>query len=115
MVKGYLTSVGGILILFSSICIAQQDTTFYQNTINQYCVGCHNDTLKTAAFSLQNVNTSNLGADGEQWEKVLRKLRAKAMPPSGMPRPNDDTYESFVSFLETGKRLIGVVIGPWHP
>lgn len=102
MVKGYLTSVGGILILFSSICIAQQDTTFYQNTINQYCVGCHNDTLKTAAFSLQNVNTSNLGADGEQWEKVLRKLRAKAMPPSGMPRPNDDTYESFVSFLETG-------------
>ncbi len=102
MVKGLIAFLGSALLLISNSVLAQQDAGFYQDTVNQYCVGCHNDTLKTAAFSLQQVDTSNLGADGESWEKVLRKLRAKAMPPSGMPRPDEATYESFVSFLENG-------------
>jgi hypothetical protein len=102
MVKGFIAIIGYALLLISNVTMAQQDAGFYQNTVNQYCVGCHNDTLKTATFSLQHVNANDLGADGESWEKVLRKLRAKAMPPSGMPRPDDATYESFVSFLESG-------------
>ena len=35
------------------------------------------------------------------WEKVIRKLRAGAMPPAGMPRPDAATRDALVSFLET--------------
>jgi len=37
----------------------------------------------------------------ETWEKVVRKLRAGAMPPAGMPRPDQATMEHFVETLET--------------
>ena len=36
----------------------------------------------------------------ETWEKVVRKLRAGAMPPAGMPRPDQATMEHFVETLE---------------
>ena len=34
------------------------------------------------------------------WEKVVRKLRAGAMPPSGMPHPDAATHEGLVAWLE---------------
>ena len=45
--------------------------------------------------------SANVGADGETWEKVVRKLRSRAMPPAGMPRPDEATYEAVASRLET--------------
>ena len=34
------------------------------------------------------------------WEKVVRKLRARQMPPVGKPRPNEASYEAIVAYLE---------------
>ncbi len=35
----------------------------------------------------------------EVWEKVVRRLRARQMPPSGEPRPEESTYDAVVSSL----------------
>ena len=89
---------------YASLCAAQQSSpasNSYQSTLNQYCVTCHNDALLTAGLSLQNVNLSNAGEDAEILEKVLRKLRARTMPPAGMPRPDVATYDAFASYLES--------------
>ena len=40
-------------------------------------------------------------AEAEVWESVVRKLRAGAMPPVGMPRPDRATLNSFTTYLET--------------
>jgi hypothetical protein len=92
-----------ISIAFTGLCLAQQqsDHAQYSQTLNQYCVSCHNDALMTAGFSLQNMDVANVGVGGATWEKVLRKLKAKTMPPSGMPRPDNATYESFANYLES--------------
>ena len=37
----------------------------------------------------------------EAWEKVVRKLRARAMPPAGRPRPDKADYAAVASVLET--------------
>ena len=55
--------------------------------VNQYCVGCHNAKLKTANLLLDQLDLAHLGDHAEIGEKVVRKLRAGMMPPSGMPRP----------------------------
>ena len=55
--------------------------------LDQYCVTCHNDKLKTANLSLQNLDLTAAGDHPEIWERVIRKLRAGMMPPAGMPRP----------------------------
>src|SRR5262249_53746844 len=35
------------------------------------------------------------------WEKVVRKLRTRAMPPPGRPRPDTPTYNLLITQLET--------------
>ncbi len=71
------------------------------NLINRYCVSCHNDSLKTAGLALNTVAAHEVDQNQEVWEKVVRKLRARRMPPMGMPRPDEATYEAAVLSLET--------------
>jgi mono/diheme cytochrome c family protein len=73
----------------------------YRSVVNQYCVTCHNQTLKTAGLSLEAMDFSNVGADAEVWEKVVRKLRSGMMPPQGKPKPDDAIRNNFTSWLET--------------
>ena len=72
----------------------------HRATLNRYCVTCHNERLKTADLLLDKADVENPGANAEIWEKVVRKLRARAMPPQGLPRPEEATYASFGDYLE---------------
>ena len=40
------------------------------------------------------------GANAELWEKIVRKLRTNAMPPAGLPRPDQAAVDSVSSYLE---------------
>ncbi len=71
-----------------------------QQTIARYCVGCHNDRLKTSGLSLEKADAAHAGADPELWEKVVRKIQARAMPPQGARRPDEATYRTLESGLE---------------
>jgi mono/diheme cytochrome c family protein len=71
--------------------------------LDQYCVTCHSEKLKTEAarkLTFDALNVSNVTADAETWEKIVRKLRAGMMPPSGMRRPDPTAFESMISWLE---------------
>src|SRR5262245_55610088 len=71
--------------------------------LDQYCVTCHSEKLKTEAarkLTFDALNVNNVAADAETWEKIVRKLRAGMMPPSGMRRPDPATFESMISWLE---------------
>jgi mono/diheme cytochrome c family protein len=75
--------------------------TFPQRAlINQYCLGCHNDKLKTGGLSLETLSPENVSQNTEIWERVLHKVRARYMPPAGLPRPDEKAYQSLVSYLE---------------
>ena len=68
---------------------------------NQYCLACHNDVLATSGLSLQNIDFKDINNNAEVFEKVVKKLRAHMMPPSGMPRPDFETYGVMTSWLES--------------
>jgi hypothetical protein len=68
--------------------------------LDQYCVTCHNDKIKTANFSLQKLDLPAVGDHPEVWEKVVRTLRAGLMPPPGIRRPPLAEYEGLRDFLE---------------
>jgi Protein of unknown function (DUF1592)/Protein of unknown function (DUF1588)/Protein of unknown function (DUF1587)/Protein of unknown function (DUF1585)/Protein of unknown function (DUF1595) len=68
--------------------------------IDKYCVTCHNERLKTAGLMLDKADVGHVGSSPEIWEKVLRKLRAREMPPSGSPRPDTETYTAVSALLE---------------
>src|SRR5262249_23411412 len=75
----------------------------YRATLEQYCVGCHSGPTPFAGLNLQALDASDLEANGIIWEKMLRKLRNREMPPAGMPRPDAATYEALIKFIETGR------------
>src|SRR5438067_10422104 len=91
------------IIILSGLTLAQNPTPTPapRALIDQYCVTCHNQRTKTAGLTLDRMDPAHVAQDREAWEKVVRKLRAGMMPPQGMPRPNDATYEALTLALES--------------
>ncbi len=69
--------------------------------VNKYCVSCHNQKLKTANLTLDRADSVHPANSAEAWEKVIVKLRSRAMPPPGMPRPDNAAYDSVADWLGT--------------
>src|SRR5262245_8873779 len=69
--------------------------------INQYCIACHNDRLKSGGLTLTALNLDDPHQSAEIGEKVIRKLRGGLMPPAGAKRPDRQTAAEFVTWLET--------------
>ena len=69
--------------------------------VTKYCVGCHNQKLKTANIELDIADTEHVADSAETWEKVIVKLRSRSMPPVGLPRPDGATYRAVAGWLES--------------
>ena len=69
--------------------------------LDQYCVTCHNQKLRTAGLSLDKIDVDHPASAAETWEKAIRKLRGGMMPPQGMPRPSEADKYAFIHYLET--------------
>ena len=72
-----------------------------QQTVNQYCTGCHNTKTKSGGIALDSITVENAGEKLEIREKVVRRLSARNMPPAGLPRPTEAVYQSLLTTLET--------------
>jgi mono/diheme cytochrome c family protein len=70
-------------------------------TVKQYCIGCHSAALKTGGVVLDPATLTQVSGDAETWERAIKQLRAKSMPPVPMPRPDAATYDRVASYLET--------------
>jgi mono/diheme cytochrome c family protein len=72
----------------------------YRAVLDRYCVGCHNERLKTAKLELDKLDLNHLADHAQTGELVIRKLRAGLMPPPNMPRPDRDTYAALIAWME---------------
>ena len=55
-----------------------------QALLDQYCLTCHNERIKAGGLRLASADIARVADNAELWEKVVRKLRARAMPPALM-------------------------------
>ena len=67
----------------------------------KYCVSCHNDKAKLGDLALDVVSRGSVRDHAPVWEDVLHKLRAGAMPPPGMPKPDAASVTALMSALST--------------
>jgi len=79
---------------------APADAARERQLVDQYCVTCHNARLKTAGLLLDQLDLARLGDHVDIGEKVVRKLRAGLMPPTGARRPDPAALESLIRGLE---------------
>src|SRR5262245_6870305 len=99
-IAGILPIVLTGMALAGTTPLAQVPAIETADVLQQYCVSCHNDRLKTADLSLDRLNPVKVQENPAAWEKVVRKLRTGTMPPPGNPRPALEVYDATASFLE---------------
>src|SRR5579862_9393792 len=97
-----LIAVVGLLGVFTVPRSSQaQDTADAQlATMKQYCSGCHSDKLKTGGVSFEGITAATVAQDPERFEKAVRKLRGRVMPPPGAKQPDGKAVDSLVAWLE---------------
>src|ERR1700730_8301999 len=71
------------------------------STIQTYCVGCHNEEVRAGNLFLDQLGAESVPQPPEIFEKVVRKLRGRQMPPPGMPQPSQEEVDALVGWLET--------------
>ena len=81
--------------------------------IDQYCLGCHNQRLRTAGLALDAMDPAQPAKDAATWELVIAKLRAGSMPPPGRPRPDATVYHRVAQELE--REIDGAWAAAPHP
>jgi hypothetical protein len=74
--------------------------TSHVRVLNEYCVTCHNQRTRAGGLALDSSELLKITDHPDVWEKVLRKLRTRQMPPQGARRPDSATYDSTVTWLE---------------
>src|SRR5499427_3430679 len=117
MIRTRALASAGVMLAAAAFLPASAQQTQTQNsataaalhdTLQLYCVGCHSGPTPFAGLNLEPMDFNNLEANGEIWEKLIRKLKARQMPPAGMPRPDEATLEALVKYVEGGRDHMAV-------
>ena len=67
--------------------------------IKTYCISCHSGQTPAGRLSLDQLDANRPSEAPETWERVVRQLRARTMPPMAAPRPDSKAYESTITAL----------------
>lgn len=68
--------------------------------VGKFCTDCHSTDVAKGGLNLEKLLSGEVGQHSGEWEKVVRKLSARHMPPIGKPRPDEKTYTAAVASLE---------------
>jgi hypothetical protein len=69
--------------------------------VDRYCVGCHNQRISNGiALDAKSLDLAHVREHAEKFEKVVRKVRAGMMPPSGAARPKGSDLDALIVWLE---------------
>jgi hypothetical protein len=69
--------------------------------LSSYCFTCHNTRSKMGGLVLDTLDLQTPAENAQTWEKALRKLRGRLMPPPGNPQPAQKDIDSFVAWMES--------------
>src|SRR5262249_43670890 len=75
--------------------------TAFNYFVESNCLDCHDNKEKKADLAIDDLIATDIGQHQQAWEKVVRKLTARQMPPSDAQRPTEKEYKAAISWLES--------------
>src|SRR5262245_49950604 len=72
----------------------------HQAMLTTYCYTCHSTRAKMGGLALEGLDIQSVSSNPEIWEKAVRKLRGRLMPPPGSPQPDQKDIDAFISWTE---------------
>jgi mono/diheme cytochrome c family protein len=92
----------GCLPFLARAAASPDDAHARWSVIEKYCYECHNTTDWAGGAAFDTMSFDDLAGDAKLWEETVRKLRAGFMPPPGAKeRPDPQTVNGLIGFLET--------------
>jgi mono/diheme cytochrome c family protein len=80
--------------------VGQTGAPAARKTVDTYCVSCHNSKAKAGGLALDALSLDAVHEHADVWEKALRKLRGRQMPPPGSRQPDQKEVDAFVAWIE---------------
>ena len=97
-----ISSLAAACLSFGAV--AQENTDLGDHPqwgmLEQYCLECHNFEDWAGEIAFDMMTTSSLDEEPAVWERAVRKLRGRLMPPPGSEQPEQEEINEFVSWLE---------------
>lgn len=102
-----------LLVTVGTICTAGEPLTTPRSAnpssdqaaikpfIETHCLACHDKGTAKGGLNLDQFLNSEIERNTEVWEKVVRKLTARQMPPKNKPRPSERDFNAALVALET--------------
>ena len=87
------------LVTLAAPAVAVPLPSSVRSAVGQYCLDCHDGEVKKGNFDLHKLLTEDLQPHSDEWERVVRKLAARQMPPIGKDRPAEKEFERLVATL----------------
>lgn len=65
-----------------------------------FCLDCHSGEEASSQFDLESILDQPIDANVPAWEKIVRKLHSRQMPPMDAARPDESEYDTALSQLQ---------------
>ncbi len=83
----------------TSVPEAGDDPSNVKQFVEANCLDCHDSAARSGGLALDDLMAADVGSNQEAWEKVVRKLSTRQMPPSDAPRPGEAEYGAALALL----------------
>ena len=107
MSRSYLIAAGGAVVLLAAAAIVMQGTGALRDRgaeqwamLDRYCMDCHNAAEAAGGVVYEGLKPESAAQRPELFEKVVRKLHGRLMPPPGNPQPEQADVDAFVGWIE---------------
>ena len=95
-----VAALGGVIVA-AHVETERGTRSLASATVREFCTDCHDSLSQSGGVVLEPAAFENVGAHAELFERVVRKLKARTMPPPENPRPGEAAYERVTRWLET--------------
>ena len=89
------------LVVSDALATSERGTADSNETIEQYCTRCHSEQRQRGGLVLEGFDVENASEHADIAERMIKKLRAGMMPPSGARRPEEVVLSDLADELET--------------
>jgi hypothetical protein len=89
-----------LLLIFAGLLIASCALSSVPEVVSQHCAACHNPEKKKGELDLESILLDDASKHPQIWEKAVKRMRARQMPPADRKRPDEETYKVVLSEIE---------------
>ena len=90
-----MTRTCALLLALSLHALAEPPRELLQ----RYCIDCHDAEVTKGGVDLDSILSQDIAAHAGHWEKVVKQLNARHMPPIGKKRPDEAGYDQLITAL----------------